>query len=205
MRSAAPQKKSYSYVRFLWIALAGALSAFVCVAILASGAGNPSNPTPTPAPAADAAATAQPATGSPSSGSAQYVDLSLDPDLQGTTLSIQGTTDLPDRTLLLYDVAHEEMTTRSDVPFDKLHTDGNLEVSGGRYATQVDLTGWPGGDLQVWVGFQTVLGVGTKQPDEIIERFGEAGEFLAGENVTETISGSFKRAEVIRFITWSSP
>jgi hypothetical protein len=116
----------------------------------------------------------------------ESVALTLSAGLNGVVLNIQGTTNLPNRAVLLYKV--------SQVAPDPMTTDGTLAVLDGRYGTQVDLSGWPSGTIEVWVGFQPVFGNSEKQPEEILERYGERGEYLYGENVIET-DGS-KRVEV---------
>ena len=78
-----------------------------------------------------------------------------------------------------------------------------MPVLDGRYLRQVDLNGWHAGTIAVWVGFQTVLDGTDKQPEEIIERFGQMGEFLYGENVTET--DGFKRVEIMETLEFSPP
>jgi hypothetical protein len=118
------------------------------------------------------------------------VHLTLNPYLQNNLLMIEGITDLPDRTLLMYEV--------SEVTTDPMVVNGTMPVLDGRYARQVDLTGWHADAIFVWVAFQTILSGHEGQPEEVIERFGEMGEFLYGDNVTETTG--LKRVEVSQTI-----
>lgn len=99
---------------------------------------------------------------------------------------VEGRTDLPDRALLLYEV--------STVSAQPVIARGTIPVLEGRYARQVDLTGWRAGTIAIWVGFQMLFGNGEGQPDDVIARFGELGEFLYGENVNE--SDGVKRVEI---------
>ena len=103
---------------------------------------------------------------------------------------VEGNTDLPNRTLLLYEVREV-----SGVP--KV-VNGIMTVLDGRFARQVDLTGWNADTIFVWVGFQTLLNGNEKQPEEVIERFGEMGEFLYGDNVTE--ANGLKWVEVSQIV-----
>ena len=124
--------------------------------------------------------------GPPTPESGQFVHLTLNPYVQNNLLIIEGMTDLPDRTILLYEV--REVSAAPKV------ASGAMPVLEGRYARQVDLSGWNADTIVVWVGFQTLLDGNEKQPDEVIERFGEMGEFLYGDNVTE--ANGLKRVEV---------
>lgn len=111
---------------------------------------------------------------------------------------IQGTTDLPNGTIIAYEVRHVDMIRRTDLPVDKLFADGTSVVREGKYRSEVDLEGWPAGQIEVWVAFQTVMGGKMRQPPDILKRFGEEGEFLSGPNVVQ--SGSLKRVELTRTV-----
>ncbi len=118
------------------------------------------------------------------------VNLTLSASAEGRTVTIAGETDLPDGTWLCY-----ELRSPGDVT---LFSDGLIQVQGGRYERQVVLEDWPPGRVEVWLAFQTILGSMTegslKQPPEIIEKFGELGENLVGDNVTK--AGEMKRVEL---------
>lgn len=122
----------------------------------------------------------------PTPESAQFVQLILNPNVQNNLLMVEGATNLPDRTLLLYEVREV-----SEVPKVVNNT---MPVLEGRFARQVDLTGWNADTIFVWVAFQTLLDGNEQQPEEVIERFGEMGEFLYGDNVIE--ANGLKRVEV---------
>lgn len=117
------------------------------------------------------------------------ISLTLSPTLRGDTLVITGSTDLPNGTLIAYEIRHEgEYTPLATVAVPSLNS-----FSIGTSATE-SLKGWPPGKIEVWGAFQTILGRNAKQPPEVISRFGELGEKLQGNNVTK--AGSTKRVEV---------
>lgn len=122
------------------------------------------------------------------------VALTLDTTVDGSRLTIEGNTDLPDGSVISYEIQHEQFATRTDLPSEKLFADGEATVASGYYSSDIDLTGWPAGKVDVRVVFQTVLGTTKQQPPEIISRFGKLGERLEGPNVTR--KGSLKRVEV---------
>ena len=107
------------------------------------------------------------------------------PTLRGTTLFIIGSTDLPNGTLITYEIRHEGAATRTNVPIQKLFKEGMVTVADGGYSATESLKGWPPGKIEVWAAFQTILDTKAKQPPEIISRFGEMGEKLQGNNVTK--------------------
>jgi hypothetical protein len=176
----------------MWIGVAAVVTLCACLAFIMFA--NRDNPSAVPTllvedietAAANNAVATVPA-------SAQFVELSLNPRIQGNLLIIEGTTDLPNRALLMYEVSH--------VSPDPMVANGTMDVLEGRYLRQVDLSNWPAGTIAVWVGFQTIFGNDVKQPEEIIERFGEMGEFLYGDNVTE--NGGFKRVEVMETVEFA--
>jgi hypothetical protein len=167
------------------IGLAAVLTFCACLAFIAFA--NRENPSAVPTLQVQGLATA--ATNlAPSSTPFQgeSVTLTLNTVLDTNVLSIQGRTNLPNRAILLYKVSH--------VAPDPVTIDGTLAVLDGQYATQVDISSLPPGTVEVWVAFQTIFGNSESQPEEIIERYGERGEYLYGENVTE--ESGLKRVEV---------
>ena len=113
------------------------------------------------------------------------VNLTLEANLDGDVLTVEGTTDLPDAALIAYEVRHERLTTDVELPLEQLFAEGNMTVSDGGYTSTVDLKDWPQRSIEVWVAFQTIHGKGAEQPAQIIERFGELGENLEGPNVID--------------------
>ncbi|MCK0471306.1 Ltp family lipoprotein [Halalkalibacter sp. APA_J-10(15)] len=114
------------------------------------------------------------------------VELTLNAELNDDVLGFQGETNLPDRTLIAYEIWLDE-------DFDHI-VEGSIEVKDGNYKEEVSIGDWPDGEIVVWVAFQTILGTSVHQPDEIIEVFGEMGENIEGDSVSET--GDMKRVEL---------
>ena len=184
-------KKFYDFRRFLWMGLAIVLTFSSCLGLrMLINRGNLSASTIQ----AEELATAAARIASPTPPAwAQFVQLSLFPHLEGNMLVVEGVTDLPNRTLLMYEVT--QVSPESQV------VNGTMPVLDGRYARKINLTGWHAGTIAVWVGFQTRVDNSEEQPEEIIERFGEMGEFLYGENVTE--AGGLKRVQVMKRVEYS--
>jgi hypothetical protein len=178
-------KNPYSLRRLMWIGAAAVLTLCGCLGFIMFA--NRDNPSAIPTLQVEEIATAATnLAGPPTPASAQFVHLTLNPYLQNNLLMVEGMTDLPDRTILMYEVREV-----SAVP---MVFNGTMPVLEGRYARQVDLTGWHADTIFIWVAFQTLLDSNEGQPEEVIERFGEMGEFLYGDNVTE--ANGFKRVEV---------
>ena len=186
------QKKPYSPRRLLWIGVAAVAIFCACPAFMRFA--NRDNPSAVPTFVLEElqtlAANYIPTAAPPS---ARFVELSLNPYLHGNLLTIEGRTNLPDRAILMYEV-------RDGAPAPRVIS-GIMAVQLGRYVAQTNLSGWQAGTIEVWVGFQTLLGSDEKQPEEVIERYGEMGEFLYGDNVTET--DGFKRVEVTQTLEFS--
>lgn len=185
-------KKPYSLNRLKWIAIAAVATLCACLAFIMFA--NRDNPSAVPTLRVEDLETSAASLASPRPpANAQSVQLSLNPYLQGNLLIIEGSTDLPNRALLMYEA--RQISTNPNV------ATGTVPVLDGRYLRQVDLTGWHEGTIAVWVGFQTLLSGNEKQPDEVLARFGEMGEFLYGENVIET--GGLKRVEISQTVEFS--
>ena len=184
-------KKFYDFRRFLWMGVVIVLTFSSCLGLrMLINRENLSASTIQ----AEGLATAAARIASPTPPAwAQFVQLSLFPHIEGDILVAEGFTDLPNRTLLMYEV--------TEVSPEPRVVNGTMPVLDGRYARKINLTGWHAGTIAIWVGFQTQVGNSEKQPGEIIERFGEMGEFLYGENVTE--GGGLKRVEVMKTVEYS--
>lgn len=175
--------------RFIWIGLAAIL--FVCAILAFIMFANRDNPSAVPTIQVEALATAATHLASPPvPDSAQFVELRLNPRILGNLLFIEGQTNLPNRALLVYEASEVSANPKVET--------GSMPVLDGKYLREVDLSGWQAGTIAVWVGFQTVLDGSERQPEEVIERFGELGEFLYGENVKE--SGGLRRVEAMQTI-----
>ena len=192
-KSDAP-KKPYSLSRLKWITIAAIATFCACLGFITFA--NRDNPSAVPTIRVEDLETSAASLASPTPpANAQTVHLSLNPYVQGNLLIIEGFTDLPNRTLLLYEA--REVSTNAHV------ATGVATVLDGRYLREVDLTGWHAGTIAVWVGFQTLLNGNEQQPEEVLTRFGEMGEFLYGENVTET--SGLKRVEISQTVEFSPP
>jgi hypothetical protein len=141
----------------------------------------------------DSEATAQEQT--PTESSAPAVELSVEPRLEGRTLHVAGALTAPDGALLSYEVRHANLL---NLDLAVSFAEGVAPVSNGRYNASIDLRRWPAGDIEVWVGFQTILATGTSQPDTVISLFGTMGEHMRGTEV-RTVAG-MRRAEVTRHV-----
>jgi len=133
--------------------------------------------------------------GSPEAGNSTEandtsVSLQADAVREGNTVVISGTTDLPDGAYITYVMRRDY----GDEPWpaDFYLVDGDMLVSSGKF--EATLSDVPEGKLEVWVAFQTILETEIRQPEEIINRFGEMGEKLTGPNVTEV--GDARRVEI---------
>jgi hypothetical protein len=182
-------KEPYSLRRLTWIGAGAVATLCACLGLIMFA--NRDNPSAIPTLRVEEIATAATSlVGPPTPASARTVQLTLNLYLQNNLLFIEGLTDLPDRTLLMYEVSEVSAEPRLET--------GTMPVLDGRYARQVDITGWTADTIVVWVAFQTLLNGNEQQPEEVMARFGEMGEFLYGENVTE--ANGLKRVAVSQTI-----
>lgn len=185
-------KKPYSLNRLKWIFIAALGTFCACLGFIVFA--NRDNPSVVPTIQVEEIETSAASLASPTApASAQFVSLSLNPRIQGNLLIIEGRTDLPNRALLMYEA--------TEVSTNPMVAQGTMPVLDGNYLRQVDLSGWHAGTIAVWVAFQTLLDSNEKQPEEILERFGEMGEFLYGDNITE--ADGLKRVEVTQTVEFS--
>jgi hypothetical protein len=100
--------------------------------------------------------------------------LTLNAETTGETVRVSGTSDLPDGTILQYNVWQDDA--------DDVHASfGEATVVSGRYEFKVSTSGWPVRAFRVRVAFSS----GDFQPRAVVDKFGPAGEHLAGPNVTD--------------------
>src|SRR5579885_232712 len=85
---------------------------------------------------------------------ARQVLLTSSSRVVGRTLYIQGTTDLPDTAVIEWELRHESLFTRRDIPISRMATEGHTVVRARHYTIAVDLSSWPSGQVEVWVAFQ---------------------------------------------------
>jgi hypothetical protein len=110
------------------------------------------------------------------------VNLATQPSLDGRSLVIAGTTDLPDGARLSYEVGHGDSWQK---------TSGTVACSNGRYRATQDLADWPAGTVTVIVTFYPGL---SGQPEDLRKRCGDNGRYLTGPRVVEI--GGAKVAQV---------
>ena len=114
---------------------------------------------------------------------ARHVSLTSAPRVIGHRLVIEGTTDLPDSTIIEWELRHESLFKRHDIPISRMVTEGHTVVRGHRYSVAIDLSSWPTGQVEVWVAFQP-LSYGTRQPSFVNRLYGLNGEWIEGTNVS---------------------
>ena len=127
------------------------------------------------------------------------VNLVVDARMEGNTLTIEGTTDLPDGALLTYEVRHDRLLHDVETPEWMLFTEGAVEVSDGSFETVVDASDLESGLFEIRVAFGTDLPGGARQPARVVEQFGEQGEYLRGPNVV--LDGERRSIQATRNVT----
>jgi hypothetical protein len=90
---------------------------------------------------------------------------------------------LPDQAVIEWELRHELLFKRRDIPISRMATEGHTTVRGNRYTVTIDLSNWPTGLVEVWVAFQP-LSYGTRQPAFVNALYGRNGERIEGEHVT---------------------
>jgi hypothetical protein len=126
------------------------------------------------------------------------VALAITPSVSGRTLTIDGRTDLPDRTIISYEVWHglrdRQLFPDKYAPTPSAESDqgttpqilaGSMAVSDGRFEGVVGLTDWPAGEVFVTAYFEP----DPEQPADVRARFGDHNEHLGGPNVVEDSDG----------------
>jgi hypothetical protein len=121
---------------------------------------------------------------------ARPVELTLSPRLSGRRLYIEGTGRSRTAPLIAFEV------TPVDPGVDTV--EGTTAVRDSAFSEVVELTGWPPGEMEVWVAFQTILGTDASQPDHILELYGPMGERMVGAQVQQ--AGTLRRVETARTI-----
>jgi hypothetical protein len=111
--------------------------------------------------------------------------------VDGQRVSVIGTATVPDGALIAYELLH----------LDEFEvTEGHAEVSDGGFEFIADLAGWPAGEVEVWVAFQTILGT-AEQPQEVIDLYGEMGENISGPQA-DTV-GDITRVDAVTSVSVS--
>lgn len=116
----------------------------------------------------------------PAPEATETVALTVAHRTQRGALLIEGTTDLPDGAELTYTITHDAAATlpMTEWPAANLIESGRSVVQGGQYWARVTTTSWPAGRVRVLLQFPL-----PPQPAEVVARYGEFGEKLAGDNV----------------------
>lgn len=105
------------------------------------------------------------------------VKLTLDGERKGSDILFYGTTNLPDGVLLAYNL---DITKQGVISYP-LGDDRNLIIKDGKYS--VTVSDVPDGIVKVWVCFSTIVPP-DKQPQGAIDKYGENGEKIKGDNLT---------------------
>ena len=114
------------------------------------------------------------------------VTLSGNSSIAGDALTITGHTSIPDGAWLIfaaYSVEHPLVRTRD-----------YMLVKDGQFSAQVDISGWPSGEIETDIHFQTML-PDHEQPAIVMQKYGAKGERMSGDTVVQ--EGESYRAAVI--------
>ena len=113
---------------------------------------------------------------------AETVELTVAHRSEWRQLWLEGETNLPNGAYVNYRVTHEAAHTTevADWPATNLIESGRSAVQDGTYWARISTFNWPPGAVRVVVQFPL-----PPQPPEVVARYGEFGERLAGEHVAE--------------------
>jgi hypothetical protein len=124
--------------------------------------------------------------------------LTITPSASDRTVVIDGQTDLPDGSVVSYELIHELRyrqlyPDRSAPPTTIAPSQsstpqivtGSMKVADGRFDGIVSLGDWPPGTVHVSVSFDP----DPEQPPEVRAKFGDKNEHLGGSNVAEDSDG----------------
>lgn len=108
----------------------------------------------------------------------EMVEVAFDENISITNnkATINGTTNLADGALLYYEIRNDGN--------DQDRLDGNIEVSEGQFNGELDISGFSNGLISVELRFYPF-----QQDEELIALYGEAGEKMTGEKVSESETG----------------
>ena len=120
------------------------------------------------------------------------ISMDLDPSVEGDTVHIAGTTNLPDGALVDY-WFYQEFGQGEDGPA------GTAEVKDGNFVIEHDMTGYERGAWKVEASFSTVWG--SEQPSRVTALVGDEGEHLAGPQVSVDSPGDAKQIFVSTSVT----
>jgi hypothetical protein len=119
------------------------------------------------------------------------IELTLDGERKGSDIFFYGSTNLPDGVFIVYEVTIPEQFSQGiENPY---YEAGNLIIKDSKFSGKVSNV--PNLKAEIWIAFQTILGTDIKQPQGVIDKYGELGEKMKGENMVK--SGDIKRIELI--------
>ena len=134
----------------------------------------------------------QPGTGNTTVPSGmETVALAVDHRSEWRVLWIEGETDLPNGAEVSYRVTHNvaRSAPAEEWPAQNMIESGRSSVKDGQYWSRINTLNWPAGEVKIVVQFPL-----PPQPSEVTSRYGEFGEHLTGDNVTDF--GGIKTVEV---------
>jgi hypothetical protein len=109
--------------------------------------------------------------------------LQLEPIVDGDTVRVRGTTDLPDGALIDYWFWRDDAINEGPA--------GVAEVRDGKFSFEHDVSGLRRGMWEIQASFSTMWG--SAQPQVVTDRFGADGEHLAGPQVYVDSPGDAKQ------------
>jgi hypothetical protein len=120
------------------------------------------------------------------------ISIDLDAGVDGDTVRIAGSTNLPDGALVDY-WFYQGFGLGEDGPA------GTAQVQDGNFVIEHDMTGYGRGEWKVEASFSTVWG--SEQPSNVIALVGDEGEHLAGPQVYVDSPGDAKQIFVSTSVT----
>ena len=122
----------------------------------------------------------------------ETVTLTVDHRSEWRVLWIEGKTDLPNGAEVSYRVTHNvaRSAPAEEWPAKNLIESGRSSVQDGQYWSRINTLHWPAGKVEIVVQFPL-----PPQPSEVSSRYGEFGEHLTGDNVSDV--GGIKTVEVV--------
>lgn len=122
------------------------------------------------------------------SGMGATATLEVAPTIQGRTVTLQGTTDLPDGAIVVVQLVQRDAWEREsaggvtpDVGTSPWVRSLDARVQGGRFTQTFQVADWPAGRGVAAAFFW----IDATQPRAVIDRFGPNGTGLRGPNVTD--------------------
>ncbi|SCA63515.1 hypothetical protein SCG7086_AU_00060 [Chlamydiales bacterium SCGC AG-110-P3] len=110
------------------------------------------------------------------------VTLSLEASYSAPVLTLSGETNLPERTLLVYEVAPRAEALRQR---EGIFATGVTVVNNGTYRVDLDTSLFEIRDVTVSIRFE-VWPEGPPQSTAVVRQFGQNGERISGEHLVQT-------------------